>query len=587
MPIDFTNLDVQDGKKRVALDGDALATLAMNREFYNGNHWQNRNGWVGPWQLIPERADERTARKVTWLQGELVKGFVSINAIKEGVDRDVAGTVGIEPRWGFAPTEIELPANAEPNSPAAQEATTRAMARAQAAEDVATRWWDRHGGHGHVQDVARRLLYGAGPIAAASGRFYIPAAMLEDVVDSNGVKRKVLRVNSIDDAINVIHFETLDADQGRVIQDPDTLADIGIKPTRRGEEEVLEVTYLAPATNATDQSNISPRRKTVMATIYPTKRPSASFDLAGRLTMRTVTRKALITEQIRQSQRALNFAASMVKRNVETSGFLQDTLLNGELPGHWEGEGDDKKWVLDGIERGPLAFNSFRGIPLHGDPNDPNRETGLTTASIDHREPVDPTPTIKAKQEHYADILGGFNQKHVLISGDATASGESRIQARTDHVAELRLTQTPVEAFGRWMIETAVLLANALVLASTNSDQPNTILDGLRGTFSCFLDAGPVDAADRAQNLAEMKEGALSKTTTIERNGIIDVDAELARINTGPTAGLDAEVKRAEIYAAWIKGGVGEAFAAKRAGLTQQEIDELTKAQTDTPTVTQ
>lgn len=582
MPIDFTTLDVQEGKKRVALDGDSLTVLQTNREFYNGNHWQNRAGWIGPWQIIPERADERTARKVTWLQHELVKGFVSINAIKEGVDRDVAGTVGIEPRWGFSPTEIELPANAEPNSPVAQEANARAMARAKTVEDIATRWWDRHGGHGHLQDIARRLLYGAGPAAEASGRFYIPSAMLQDVTDSNGVKRKVLNVSSIDDAINVIHFETLDADQGRVVRDPDTLAEIGIKPTKRGEEEVLEVTYLAPAPTS------DARRKTVLATIYPTKRPSASFDLDGRLVMRTVSRKAFITEQIRQSQRALNFAASMVKRNVETSGFLQDTLLNGELPGHEEGEGENKKWVLDGIERGPLAYNAMRGIPIRGNPDNPDVVTGYTTAEIDHREPVDPTPTIKAKQEHYADILGGFNQKHVLISGDAVASGESRVQARADHVSELRITQAPVESFGRWMVETAVLLANALVIASSATPEaPNAIIDGLRATFSCFLDAGPVDAAERAQTLAEMKEGALSKTTTIERNGIVDVDAELARIGTEPTAGLDAEVKRAEIYAAWIKGGVGEVFAAKRAGLTQKEIDELTAAQTDTTTVTQ
>jgi hypothetical protein len=411
MPIDFTTLDVQDGKKRVALDGDALATLAMNREFYNGNHWQNRNGWVGPWQLIPERADERTARKVTWLQGELVKGFVSINAIKEGVDRDVAGTVGIEPRWGFAPTEIELPANAEPNSPAAQEATNRAMARAHAAEDVATRWWDRHGGHGHVQDVARRLLYGAGPIAAASGRFYIPAAMLEDVVDANGVKRKVLRVNSIDDAINVIHFETLDADQGRVIQDPDTLAEIGIKPSRarRGRGARGHVSRAGDERDGAEQHEPAPQN-------------GDGDDLSDEAPV-GVVRPGRSAHDAHGHQKGAHHgtdspvAARAQLRRVDGQAKRRDVRLP---PGHAlerRAAGPrgrrrrDKKWVLDGIERGPLAFNSFRGIPLHGDPNDPNRETGLTTASIDHREPVDPTPTIKAKQEHYADILGGFNQR--------------------------------------------------------------------------------------------------------------------------------------------------------------------------------
>jgi hypothetical protein len=291
----------------------------------------------------------------------------------------------------------------------------------------------------------------------------------------------------------VIHFETLDADQGRVIRDPDTLAEIGIKPSKRGEEEVLEVTYLAPAAS-TDTA-----RKTVMATIYPTKRPSASFDLAGRLTMRTVTRKALITEQIRQSQRALNFAASMVKRNVETSGFLQDTLLNGELPGHEEGEGENKRWVLDGIERGPLAFNSIRGIPIKDDPADPNRVTGL-------HDGVDRSPRTRRSHADDQSEAGALRRYSRRLQSEACADLGRRRGVRrvadpgarpiTSRSSASRRRRSSVRAVDD---RDAVLLANALVLASANADQPNVILDGLRATFSCFLDAGPVDASERAK----------------------------------------------------------------------------------------
>ena len=332
---------------------------------------------------------------------------------------------------------------------------------------------------------------------------------------------------------------------------------------------MVEMTYLDPSA------------KTVIATIRATSRPTAAFDLQGRLTMFSVTRKPFITEQVRQAQRALNFDASMVKRNVETAGFLQDTILNADLPGHYEHKGEPtERYVLDPVERGPLALNSFRGYAIK---DEDGRTTGMTTPVIDHRAPVDPTPTIKAKSEHYSDIMGGFNQRHVLIAGDAQASGVARIQAKADHLSELRITQAPIEQLGRWMIETVVLLANALA----NPTEANTILDGLRATFSCVLDAGPVDPTERLENLNEMKAGALSRTTTIERNGTVDVDAELARIRGEPNAGLDAEVSRAAIYGAWIKNDVGEAFAAKRAGLSADEAKELLAARTDSTGVTQ
>jgi len=568
-PIDLAKLSVSDAIKLADYPTDRKSVLEENRDFYNGDHWRNGKGWVGPWPTIPERSVPAQARVVHWLQNQIRVGFVSINAIKEGVDRDVMGVAGIEPRWGFAPSEIELPPNAAPESEAAKLATDKANQRAKGVEAIATRWWDTHGGHAHVQSIAEKLLYGAGPRTEAAGRFYVPASMLEDeIADGKATGRKLLRVTSIEDAADKIHFETLDADQGRVVRDPDTLAEIGIKPTKRGDEQVVEITYLDPTSDAS-------RPMTVLATIRGDSRPAITLDLRGHLTMMTVTRKEFLTEQCRQSQKALNFSASMVKRNVETGGFLQDTIINADLPGKVVGEGEAARFVADPIERGPLALNSFRGIAIT---DDTGQVTGITTPVIDHRQPVDPSPTIKAKVEHYADILGGFNQRHVLIAGDATASGVARIQAKGDHTAELRRTQAPVERIGRWMIETVVLLANALA----NPTENNTVLDGLRATFSCQLDSGPIDPADRAENLAEMNAGALSRTTTIERNGIIDVDAELARIATESGGGLDAELKRAQVYGAWVAASVGEAFAAKRAGLSAPEIKELVTAQTDT-----
>ena len=220
MAIDFTTLSVDAAKTLVEYPADRKAILEENREFVAGDHWQKGKGWIGPWPLVPEQATPPQSRLVNWLQSEIRKGFQSVNAIGEGVGRGASGTVGIEPRWGFAPTEVELPANAAPDSPAADEARQRAAAKAQRAEDLATRAWDRLGLHGLLQDAARRLLYGAAPTSEVAGRWYIPSAMLEDVTDGDGQTRKVLRVTSPENAIDKIRFELLDADEGRVVQDP-------------------------------------------------------------------------------------------------------------------------------------------------------------------------------------------------------------------------------------------------------------------------------------------------------------------------------------------------------------------------------
>jgi hypothetical protein len=575
MTIDFTKLESRDAIKLVELSPDRKTLLDENRRVYNGDHWRDGLGWVGPWPAVPEQATASQQRVIEFLRKTIRTEFISINATKEGVDRNESGTVGIEPRWGFTPTTIELPENATPGSPAAKAAEDKANARARDLETRVTGWWDKKSGHAICQDVARRLLYGIEPVAEVTGYLYIPSSFLVAEKQPDGSTKKVLRIRSLEDAFDKIHFEALDADQGRVVRDPETLAEIGVKPTKRGDQgeaTAVEVTYLEPGD--------APRPKTVVQTINGDSRPSISLDLGGRLTMITVRRQAFVTPQVRQSQKALNFAATMVKRNEETSGFLQDTLINADLPGQEIGEGAKKRFVADPMPRGPLALVNLKGYEIF---DKDGNAIGLTTPSIDHRSPVDPTPTIKGKREHYADIMGEFKQRHVLIAGDAVASGESRIQARADHTAELRLTQAPIELFGRWLVETVALYANALWQLSRGDASANTILDGLRATFTCYLDAGPVDYNERAQNLAEMEAGVLSRQSTIEANGIVDVDAEIARINSEPSAGLDAETKRATIYGLWIKAGIGSAAAAKRAGLSPEEARALLEDQTDPP----
>jgi hypothetical protein len=582
-PIDVLNLTLQQATDLVAYPADRLAILKVNRAFYTGDHWQQGVAWVGPWPMVPEGATVGQMRAVRVMHTEIERGLVTVNAIKEVVEREATGTIGIEPRWSFGPDGIDPSAEVQPGQ-GTTPAKSPLQQKAERVMALVTPWWDKVGAHEQLLSLATRLVYGASPRAEASLRLYIPLAMLEDqtvtATDGTQTTQKVLRVGSIEEALDKIHLEVLDADEGRVIVDPDTLADIGIKPTKRqNDEEVVEVTFLEPSANPANNGTQNAKR-TVIQTIRAQGKPSVTLDMGGRLPMLTVSRAAFITEQMRQSQKALNFSASVIRRNNETAGFLQDTIVNAHIPGHYEGEGEKRKYVADPIERGPLALNAFRGLEVR---NQQGEVTGYTTPAIDHRQPVDPTPAIKSKNEHYADVLGEASQRHVLMSDDATASGRSREQARGEHVKSLRRTESPINRAGRWLIETVVAFAGALANGGGRTD----LLDGLRVTFQCYLDPGPLSPEERAQNLSEQQGGALSLTTLIERNGTVDVDAELARMRAERSEALGQELKRAQVYAAWVTAGVGEQEAARRAGLSEAEIQKLTTSQTDrTPATT-
>lgn len=577
-PIDLKTARPSQLAELAKLPDDRKDVLRQNRDFYEGDHWQNQRQWGGPWPKVPEGASREKADVVVRFQAEIARTQVTVNAIKEVVDRESGAAIGIEPAWSFAPTAVApMPLTdsaAPPIDPAITQRATEQSTRAKTLNDELTVWWDQKGVHQHLQKLADRLLYGESSLKGQSEagiRLFIPSAMLENEIgaDQRPTGRKVLRVKDRSDALSKIHVETFDADQGRVVLDAETLNPIGVKAAKIGEEEVVELAF------------IDENRKTVLATVRtdPAKTVSRSFDLGGRLTMITVTRAEFITEQVRQNQRALNFAAFVIRRNNETAGFAENTVLNAEIPGKFTGEGDERKFVPDPIKRGPLSFNSYRGIPIL---DEQGNVKGYTSPSIDHREPVDPTPTIKGKSEHYSDILGAVSQRHVLLS-DVVSSAPSREKALGEHIKSVRKTVSAIERAGRALLEAVAAFADALA----NESGTSTVLDGLRSTFTCTIDIGPVTSDVRAQNLAEMQAGALSLESTIEANGKNDVDAELARIQSQPGRVLDVELKRAQIFAAWVSAGVGEREAGKRAGLTDEEIDDLVTAQTDTTMVQQ
>jgi hypothetical protein len=159
------------------------------------------------------------------------------------------------------------------------------------------------------------------------------------------------------------------------------------------------------------------------------------------------------------------------------------------------------------------------------------------------------------------------DQVHILIAGEAEASGKAREQARADYVNSLRNSQPIMEGAIRSVLETALAMAEQFMLA------PGRWTTSLRATVTCRLDQGPISNEERATNQNLVKDGQLSRVTAMQRDGIPDVDAELAIIEASPEYQLELLKKRVEVAGMIVKGmSLDAVTAAELVGLPKEQI---------------
>jgi hypothetical protein len=148
---------------------------------------------------------------------------------------------------------------------------------------------------------------------------------------------------------------------------------------------------------------------------------------------------------------------------------------------------------------------------------------GIAAASVSYRDPVNVETFEKTEAAAYRNILEEARQLHRLIARDATASGESRVQARADFVTSLRDTKTQLDAAGRWVLETALALAAAL------AGQPGRFAS-LRVRFESQLDTGPLSSEERRVIAEEVERKLRSRQNAMALLSIDDPAAMLDEI---------------------------------------------------------
>lgn len=462
------------------------ADYALNKLFYDGDHWNQGQGWAGP---HPATGDPMAPQVML----EIKRAFVSSNKVKEITGRHVGGCIGREPQWGLT---VRRPLKEK------QKPTQAEQKLIDEAEALLTEWWDERGIHQLLRDTLATLLLGK----RAALRLFVPAGVLIDG-----------RIPQADfkTALMQLYVAHPTPAQSLVLTDADTQQRCGVYLYQRDSQTIAELTYLDERGNTV--------LRILREQVAETPEPDAVLELGKQLLIHELRRDLLVTQQIRENQAQLNMAKTMMGRNVVQGGFLERIILNGQMPGGYvedEDAPDGKRFVPAPFRTGAGTTNFVSGATY----KDEDGTKHIANPSVVYRDPVKVDTFVATEQAAYRSILEEAHQLHALISGDATASGESRKQARGDFKSDLEITAPELQRAVRWLLETV------LAVASTLAGQGNRYA-GLRATCTARIDTGPMagDEITQVQALAGGK-ALLSQESGMSRIGVEDTDAEKALI---------------------------------------------------------
>lgn len=486
--------DLTDAKNAISRS-DAL-TVQSNLDFYYGDHWQGSDAWAGPYvsSSVDGYAD---------LMSEIERGFVSDNVIKEVVDRVVNAVAGRDPQFTLSYPDRR---------------NTRIVTEA---EETVKKWMKDKDFKRSVQKALRHaLLSGKSTI-----RLFIPSGLLN--------RDGSVNVNP-DNPLDLLYVDAPDPLAGAVVRDEDTMEKTAVfvgktKDDRGRDKEVAVISYLLPVA---DKSGV----RFTEFTIIPERGvpSSAALNLNGKLLMFELEMPRLITEQVRSLQKFMNLNLTMMQRNSVLGGYLERVILNGQLPGHYEDDGQGGQvYVREEFATGAGTINAINGLPTV---DENGNITGYTSASMMYRDPVAVTTFKEGKDTAYHAILSEVQQIHAVLSGDAVASGDSRRQALAAFASSLRIPKQVLEQALEWLIETV------LACAGTFSGNPDKF-KGITAKAECKLDLGP--PATNEQDIVErlVRSGIISLQTAREMFGIQDLEEEERRVQAGlPTVKAAAQI---------------------------------------------
>lgn len=501
----FENYTLDLARQIVGSRQSTINSTALS--FYNGDHWQGSNGWIGPRINQNDRRFQETMQAIE-------RTFISRNAIGEFVDRHVSGVLARELHWSLTvnkpipPVKDENPITGEeievPGEPAAQD-----QALIEEAQEALVEWWNNR----NVLETLKHALAGLLNIRRAPLRFSVPPGLR----DAEGNLPRVADLKAALDYLYLDHmgFDDITLEQvqptATVWVNSNTRKPVGVFVyMETQQEERAEISYVNEAGN------------TVLRIIGRNGDIGQALEapLGGRILMYEMTRKALTTPAIMSQQRSLNKTYTMKDRNDTQGGYLERYLINVKWPMREERDPTtgETKLVPDTMYSGPGTINSLQGVEYQ----DEAGVTHVMSPDVLFRDPVPATTFIDSGGDTYVNMLKEVNQLH-YAEKDLAVSGESRRQSRASYTKDLQSSGNVIEACVRWIIETALAQA-AYFMGSPGR------YEGLRAYVQTIIDAGPVSPDDMRVAAEMLDRGVWDWELTASATGVDDVDALKKRL---------------------------------------------------------
>lgn len=498
----FSDLSMKDLESILGEEVVDTSDINSYKDFYRGDHWQNGNGWVGP------KPAENSVNFDIIIES-IRNTFVSKNAVAEVVNRHSDGVLSkLNSSWYLVRDKGSNKISSDGKIVDDNEVTDDNKAVDEELSQITSvikNWWTNRKVNYHITEaLSQLLLHGRGGL-----KLFVPSGKLEN---------NTVPAVDFNNAFEYIYVESPSVSDICVKKDSMTMdeAYVHIYTQKINGKDVkfAEIGYVDPQTGLTVLKQFSDG-DTDDSQMIP-------IDLKHGNMYMEVDRRRFITKSVIDNQKLLNKSLTMMSRNVDLAGFLERTILNADLPG---------TWVEDSTAPGgrrykpqPLSIGAGMTTTLHSTvvEDDEGKKTVLPV-DIRYRDPVPVQSFSDTKKEAYTCILEDCEQTHMIIAGDAFASGESRIQARANFATSLLVTKYEVDKLITWLVDTVIQLA---AVFSSSPDQYTDI----KSVSNLKPDIGPLTPQEREQIMLQYGKGLISRETTMVILGIDNPEEEMIKM---------------------------------------------------------
>jgi hypothetical protein len=547
----FDTVDLSTAQNIIAAQTDDAKSSTW--KLFNDDYWQEGELWTGP------RVQSGMASGT--VMAEIERGLVSNNVLREVTLRHCNAVTIRQPTWGSVPRR----ALQEDETPTVDEAR-----RIGELDALLTAWWDSPL-RGTYTDAKGRLCTGnvhkllrrAARLFAVTGRANLRVFIPPGLRDEKGL----LQLVPFAEAAQRIYVELCEPDVAALYVHRAKMQQIGVYLWKDGNTDMAELTYLDDTgkTVLRQVAKADPRGEQVDAGTA-----GRAFDLGGQLMHFEMIDDPFVLPSLVSQQKSITKTLTMGDRNENLAGFPERVLKDVQLDGKWVDDPEapnGKRFVPYPMEMGAATVNVFQGAEYE----DEEGKVKRASPSYERMEPLGSSVFDTAFDKKRERMLHQSGQTHVLISGDATASGVSREHARDEFKLSIAETEAELNRAGAWLLNLVIALAGA----TARGENPYA---DLRVEFSCQIHLGPLSAAERAEDRAQVEAGLLSSQRAMERAGVADSDAENARIAAERDQSLGMMQDRATVLETLTRAGAGIGPAARVAGFSDEQVVELERS---------